>query len=140
MLSLKCGHSFLCKFPISFSPMKLKLGYKISQFIKKIKNWDIWLVQTALPIFFFFFFFFWACQYFLPKPKIFFLLLKANFCVKLVLYLLFVLFSAILNFFYQKLWKILFISSFPSLDIEIRVYMSSPLFLPLYHALKNDQR
>ena len=33
MLSLKCDHPFLCKFPILFSTEKLKLGHNFSQFI-----------------------------------------------------------------------------------------------------------
>ena len=39
MLSLKCDHPFLCKFPILFSTVKLKLGHKFPQYIDRFKIW-----------------------------------------------------------------------------------------------------
>ena len=51
MLSLKCDHPFLCKSPILFSTVKLRLGYTFSQFIHRFKIWVLkcltWAVYSS---------------------------------------------------------------------------------------------
>ena len=36
---LKCDYSFLCKFPMFFSKVKVKLGHNFSLFIHRFKIW-----------------------------------------------------------------------------------------------------
>ena len=56
MLSLERDHPFLCKLPILFSTMKLRLSHIFSRFIHKSKIWILkywsWALYTSqfLPI------------------------------------------------------------------------------------------
>ena len=51
MLILKCDYPFLYEFPILFSAVKLKLGYRYSQFIHRFETWIFkcwsWAVYTS---------------------------------------------------------------------------------------------
>ena len=50
-VNLKCDHPFLCKLPILFSIVKLKLGHIYSRFIYRFKIWILkcwsWAVYSS---------------------------------------------------------------------------------------------
>ena len=56
MLSLKCDHPLSCEFPILFSTVKLKLGHKFSQLIRRfniciLKCWSgVVYISNFFPI------------------------------------------------------------------------------------------